>query len=209
MSTDPETRPPLRRADLDPDPAVQFAGWYAAWCAVEPGEHGAMALATADADGRPSARMVLLKAHDAHGFVFHTNAASRKGRELAENPHAALLFYWPGVQQQVRVEGTVSRLSDAESDAYFATRPRESQLAAWASPQSAPLPSREALEARRAAVEARFADGEPVARPPHWGGFRLRPDAYQFWQARPARLHDCFAYRRADDGSWAIERVGP
>lgn len=204
------SRPPLRRADLDPDPITQFERWHAAWRATGPREPDAVALATADEDGRPSARMVLLKAVDARGFVFYSNAGSCKGRQLAANPWAALLFFWPELDRQVRAEGTVERLSDAESDVYFATRPRASQMAAWASPQSAVLVDRAALEARLADVGARFDDAEqPIPRPPYWGGYRVRPTAIEFWQGRPARLHDRFSYRRADDGTWSVARLAP
>jgi len=165
------------------------------------------ALATADAEGRPSVRMVLLRGVDERGFVFHTNYTSRKGRELDINPHAALCFYWPTLDEQIRVEGRVTRLSAEESDAYFATRPRGSQLGAWASPQSHALPSREQLEEEYRATESRFA-GQPVPRPPFWGGFRLEPSRIEFWYGRPDRLHDRLLYSR-DGGDWKIERLYP
>jgi pyridoxamine 5'-phosphate oxidase len=186
--------------DYSQDPLEHFRSWF------EQGAGEAVALATATSDGAPSVRMVLLKSADDRGFVFVSNYESRKGRELAENPRAALLFYWPELGRQVRVEGTVERVSDAESDTYFATRPRGAQIAANASRQSEPLESREALEARFAELDAAYP--EDVPRPPHWGGFRLVPDTYEFWQHRENRLHDRLRYRR-EDGSWATERLAP
>jgi pyridoxamine 5'-phosphate oxidase len=165
------------------------------------------ALATSDADGRPSIRVVLVRQVDERGFVFHTNFNSRKGRELVANPHAALCFYWPTLDEQIRAEGSVDRLGGDESDAYFVTRPRGSQLGAWASDQSARLESRETLEARYRDIEKRF-EGVPVPRPPFWGGFRLRPARVEFWYGRPDRLHDRVLYVRDGDG-WRIERLYP
>jgi len=182
------------------DPLEQFRSWF------EEGSGEAVALATATSDGAPSARMLLLKGADDRGFVFVTNYESRKGRELAENPQAALLFYWPELGRQVRVEGPVERISEAESNTYFATRPRGAQLAANASRQSEPLESREALEARFAELDAAHPDHVP--RPAYWGGFRLRPATYEFWQHRDNRLHDRFRYRRVDD-DWVFERLSP
>jgi pyridoxamine 5'-phosphate oxidase len=165
------------------------------------------ALATADAAGRPSVRMVLLRGVDERGFVFHTNYNSRKARELDENPHASLCVHWPAMEEQIRVEGRVERLDAAESDAYFADRPRGSQLGAWASDQSAPLATREQLEEEYRETERRY-EGQPVPRPSFWGGYRLIPDRIEFWYGRPDRLHDRLLYVREADG-WSITRLYP
>jgi pyridoxamine 5'-phosphate oxidase len=167
-----------------------------------------VALATADDEGRPSVRMVLLRGVDERGFVFHTNYDSRKGRELNANPAAALCFYWPTLDEQIRVEGSVEQLPADESDAYFGSRPRGSQLGAWASAQSQVLASRETLESGYRATEHRFA-GQPVPRPPFWGGFRIKPSRIEFWYGRPDRLHDRVVYTRQGDGGWKIERLYP
>jgi pyridoxamine 5'-phosphate oxidase len=172
------------------------------------------ALATADAQGRPSVRMVLLRGADADGFVFHTNYDSRKGHELAANPYAALCCHWVALDEQIRVEGRVERLPDAESDEYFQSRPRGSQLGAWASPQSKVLPTRETLEEQYREVERRFDDVEVIPRPPFWGGYRLVPDRIEFWYGRPDRLHDRVLYTRdpstgSGQGGWRIERLYP
>jgi pyridoxamine 5'-phosphate oxidase len=197
---------PLREEDLDPDPIVQFGSWFAeAKDAVRQPE--AIALATADRDGVPSVRMVLLKGWDERGFVFFTNYASRKGSELAANPHAAFAVYWEPLDRQVRVEGGVEPVSEAESDHYFASRPRPSQLAAYASQQSQTLSDRAALESAVRDLEARYA-GRAVPRPGDWGGFRLSPTVIEFWQHRQNRLHDRFAYRRHGDG-WRVDRLAP
>lgn len=192
---------PLRRSDLDPEPLKQFREWYA-----EAG-NDAVALATATRDGRPSARMVLLKGADERGFVFHSSYESRKARELAENPRAALLFYWHDLGRQVRVEGDVEQVDRGESETYFKTRPRGGQLAAWTSSQSEPIGTRDELEERFAELERTF-EGDEVPLPPHWGGFRLVPETYEFWQHRENRLHDRFRYRRNGD-DWVIERLSP
>jgi len=193
--------------DLDPDPLRQFGLWFdeARDAGIEAPE--SMALATSTPDGRPSVRMVLLKRTDAHGFAFHTNYESRKGGELAANPHAALLFYWQPLGRQVRVEGRVERVPAEESQAYFRTRPLGSRLAAWASPQSRPLADRDALERLYADAAARF-PGENVPSPPHWGGYRLLPKAYEFWQHAANRLHDRIRYER-DGDAWGRERLAP
>ena len=189
------------------DPVERFQEWFreAEQAGVDVPE--AMMLATADADGAPSARLVLLKGADDEGFVFYSGYVSRKAAELDQNPRAALVFYWRPLGKQVRVEGRVERVSDGESAAYFATRPRGSQLAAWASQQSRPLESREELERRYAELEREY-EGQEVPRPPHWGGFRLRPDAIEFWEHRENRLHDRFRYSRAREG-WTVELLSP
>jgi pyridoxamine 5'-phosphate oxidase len=191
----------------DDDPIDRFLAALAKARDVEPRDPTAMTLATADARGRPSARMVLLKAVDRRGFVFYTNHASRKARELEENPFAALSVHWPTLGQQVRVEGRAARIADDESDAYFASRPRESQLGAWASRQSAPLASRDELEARVRAIAERFP--REIPRPSFWGGYRVEPHRIEFWYDGRGRLHDRFLYVLGVDGSWITERLYP
>ena len=171
------------------DPFALFDAWFADARASEPNDPNAMTVATADGDGRPSARMVLLKGHDARGFVFYTNLDSRKAGEIAANAHTALLFHWKSLRRQVRIEGPVVPASDAEADAYFASRARDSQLGAWASDQSRPLASRETFERRFEAMKARFEGGD-VPRPPRWGGYRVTPERIEFWQDRAHRLHE-------------------
>jgi pyridoxamine 5'-phosphate oxidase len=181
------------------DPFALFDAWYAEARGSEPNDPDAMALATASADGRPSVRMVLLKGHDARGFVFYTNLDSRKGAELAENPNASLLFHWKSLRRQVRIEGRVSAVSDSEADAYFATRGRDSRLGAWASDQSRPLPDRATFEARVEAMRERFGAGD-IPRPPRWSGFRVAPQRIEFWSDREARLHERRLFERIGEG---------
>lgn len=183
------------------DPHALFESWFAEARASEPNDPEAMALATADADGRPSARMVLLKGHDARGFAFYTNGESRKGGELAANPHAGLLFHWKSLRRQVRVEGRIEPVSEAEADAYFATRSRDARIGAWASDQSRPLESRAVFEARYEKLAAAF-DGKEVGRPPYWRGYRLVPGRIEFWTDRPHRLHERRLFTLGPDG-WA------
>jgi len=196
---------PLDESDLDPEPLRQFATWFEEAGAAGMRAPEATALATATADGRPSVRMVLLKGFDERGFVFFTGYESRKGGELAANPRAALLFYWDPLGRQVRIEGPVERVAEAESDAYFATRPRGAQISASVSPQSRVVESRASLDAVAAELEAR---GGELPRPPAWGGFRLAPETYEFWQHRANRLHDRLRYS-CHRGSWKIERLAP
>ncbi|HEV7683165.1 MAG TPA: pyridoxamine 5'-phosphate oxidase [Pyrinomonadaceae bacterium] len=193
---------------VDRDPLTLFQRWLHEARAVGINLAEAMTLATATPEGKPSARLVLLKQADEHGFVFFTNYHSMKARELDSNPQAALVFYWPQLERQVRVEGKVERTPAAESDAYFKTRPRESQIGALASPQSQVIASRAALQARADQIENSY-EGREVERPAHWGGYRLHPERIEFWKGRPGRLHDRISYERETDGSWTIKRLAP
>jgi pyridoxamine 5'-phosphate oxidase len=220
----------LDRAALSANPISQFESWfrdatgeqsqtrwrkigialYKLWSAVcnhRPADINAMTLATVDGDGKPSTRTVLLKSVDGRGFIFFTNYDSRKGRELAENPNAALTFFWPDLERQVCVAGSVTKLPVPESETYFRSRPRGSQIGAWASNQSEPIPDRAFLEEKWRELEKRFPSDIPL--PPNWGGFILKPERIEFWQGRPSRLHDRFHYTRLPDGSWKIERLAP
>ena len=199
---------PLREEDADPDPVAQFHVWFAAAAKAGLRMPDAAAVATASNDGAPSLRMVLVKQVDERGFVFYTNYESRKARELAANPFAALLFYWDPLGRQVRIEGPVQRTTAEESAAYIRSRARGSQLSALSSPQSRPIESRAALEARVAELTDRYADAE-LPLPEAWGGFRLTPQTFEFWQNRDDRLHDRLLYRRRPEGGWAIERLAP
>src|SRR5262249_41208731 len=189
------------------EPYEQFRRWFAEAEATEPNDPNAMGIASVGADGQPSVRMVLLKDADTRGFVFYTNYESRKGRQLQETRKAALLFHWKTLGRQVRVEGSVENVTDAEADAYFASRHRSSQIGAWASQQSRPLESRFELEKRVAAYAAKYAIGA-VPRPPYWSGFRVVPDRIEFWENKPFRLHDRLVYSRAGDG-WTTEKLYP
>jgi pyridoxamine 5'-phosphate oxidase len=200
----------LKETELDPNPFVQFERWFGDARNSQPERPEAMTVATADAEGVVSARVCLLKAFDQHGFVFFTNYDSRKGAQISANPHVALSFFWPVLDRQVRIEGAAVKVTEEESDAYFETRPRGSQLGAWASEQSRILVGgRGDLDAKFRQLEATYRD-KPVPRPPHWGGYRVIPNLIEFWQGRQDRLHDRFAYHlRADANDWVIERLSP
>jgi pyridoxamine 5'-phosphate oxidase len=207
VDADARTRP-LDEEDVDPDPLRQFSAWFDEAKRAGIRLPQAMTLATASPGAVPSARLVLLNRFDDDGFVFHTNHESRKGRELEQNPRAALVFYWDELGRQVRVDGRVERVGEEESAAYFATRPRGAQLSAWASRQSEPVASRQALEDSVARRADEFADGD-VPLPSHWGGYRVAPETIEFWQHREDRLHDRLRYRRAAHGGWVVERLSP
>jgi pyridoxamine 5'-phosphate oxidase len=205
---DPRFAQPLRERDVDPDPVRQFSVWFSEAASSGVRLPEAAALATATPEGDPSVRMVLVKEMEARGFAFYSNFHSRKGRELAANPRAALLFYWDPLGRQVRIEGEVERVGEEESSSYVRTRPRGSQISALASPQSQSIPGREWLEERVAELAAAY-DGAEVPLPEDWGGFRLLPESFEFWQHREDRLHDRLLYTRAGDAGWRLERLAP
>jgi pyridoxamine 5'-phosphate oxidase len=200
----------LRRADLDANPIAQFRKWFEQAekvLAQKELDVNAATLATADKNGKPSARIVLLKGLDERGFIFFTNYDSRKGHELAKNPNVALVFYWQELERQICIAGSVEKISRAESEKYFKSRPRSSQLSAWASNQSDVVADRAALEAKWNEMEKKFPNGVPL--PPNWGGYILKPERVEFWQGRPSRLHDRFQYTRQKNNSWKLERLAP
>ncbi len=198
----------LSENDVDKDPILQFTRWWQETIASEIDEANAMTLSTASAQGKPFARIVLLKGYDNNGFVFFTNYESKKGKEIGENPLATLLFFWKELERQVRIEGRVEKLSEKDSDAYFSSRPLESRIGAWASPQSSIIESRETLEASVQKTKQRF-PGENIPRPPHWGGYIVIPEAIEFWQGRPNRLHDRILYTFIAIDNWNIQRLAP
>jgi pyridoxamine 5'-phosphate oxidase len=202
------TRSGLKESDVASDPIEQFRSWFDEVLAADLHEPNAMTLATATPEGRPSARVVLLKGFDERGFVFYTSYVGRKSEELETNPNCALVFYWGELERQVRVEGRASRVSEEESDEYFGSRPRGSRLGAWASEQSRPVEGRGALEERLRGLEAEY-EGREVPRPPFWGGYQVEPEVIEFWQGRENRLHDRLVYRRSDNGEWGRERLQP
>jgi pyridoxamine 5'-phosphate oxidase len=201
------TRAGLVEDDVDPDPVVQFHKWFEKAIEADLHEPNAVTIATATGDGRPSARIVLLKGYDERGFVFYTNYEGRKAREIEENPLCALLFYWGELERQVRIEGRARRISGEEADAYFLSRPRGSRLGAWASEQSQPVEDRNVLEERVRELEAEY-EGREIPRPPFWGGYRVEPEVIEFWQGRENRLHDRIVYHRSGRG-WKIVRLQP
>lgn len=198
----------LSETDAHPNPFEQFRTWFDQAITAQLPEPNAMTIATASLDGKPSARLVLLKDYSERGFVFYTNYESRKGQQLVENPWGAIAFWWAELERQVRIQGRVEKVSQAESDAYFNSRPKGSQLGAWASHQSQVVASREVLEQQLQQLKDKY-ENQQVPRPPHWGGFRLVPDEIEFWQGRPSRLHDRLLYQRNQDGSWTRQRLSP
>jgi pyridoxamine 5'-phosphate oxidase len=198
----------LSETDVHPNPFKQFKVWFEQALAAQLPEPNAMTIATATPDGKPYARIVLLKRYDERGFVFYTNYESQKGRQLIENPWGAIAFWWAELERQVRIGGRVEKVSPQEADEYFHSRPKGSQLGAWASNQSQVIDSREVLEQRLQQLKQEY-ENKDVPRPPHWGGFRVIPDEIEFWQGRPSRLHDRLLYRRDKDGSWTIQRLSP
>lgn len=202
------TRAGLQENEVEENPINQFQLWFDAAVAAELPEPNAMTLSTVSSSGRPSGRIVLLKGLDQRGFVFYTNYTSRKGQELASQAWASLVFVWLPLERQVRIEGAVERVSQEETEQYFYSRPRSSQLGAWASDQSAEIRDRQVLEDRLSQLERQYAD-RPSPRPPHWGGLRVKPDLIEFWQGRPSRLHDRICYQKQSDGAWSIMRLAP
>lgn len=198
----------LSKADADPSPFQQFKIWFEQALAAQLPEPNAMTIATATPNGKPDARIVLLKDYDQRGFVFYTNYESNKGQQLVENPWGAIAFWWAELERQVRIVGRVEKVCATESDQYFQSRPKGSQLGAWVSNQSQVIDSREVLEQRLQQLKEKY-ENQEVPRPPHWGGFRVIPDEMEFWQGRPSRLHDRLLYRRSEDGSWVIQRLSP
>jgi len=202
------TRAGLTETDADANPFIQFQTWFDQALSAELPDPNAMTLATATPEGKPSARIVLLKGFDEEGFVFYSNYNSQKGQQLAANPWAALVFWWAELERQVRIDGYVEKVSPEESEAYFASRPFDSQLGAWASQQSKVIASRAVLEDKIAELKQKY-EAQAVPKPPHWGGYRLFPTEFEFWQGRPSRLHDRLRYRQQSDGTWLRERLAP
>ena len=198
----------LNEIDVDPNPVIQFQKWFDQACSANLPEPNAMTIATVDSEGKPSARVVLLKNYDEKGFVFYTNYNSRKGQELAANPYASIVFWWAQLERQVRITGSVEKISAHESDEYFHSRPLESRLGAWTSNQSEIISSREVLEQRLQELQVKYQDSN-IPRPPHWGGFRVIPAEIEFWQGRSSRLHDRLLYTQCEDDSWKIQRLSP